>query len=120
MKIEDDSQSAAWCCHRGTCGWEGGGSLSVDSSAAPGRSGRATMCCSPHFVLGRHLGVLTGRALSALHTMASVALSVLYTMAAWKSTGEASCAATELPVSMLVYLWLLPGLAHCRAEGKEL
>lgn len=73
VKIEDDSQSAAWCCHRGTCGWEGGGSLSADSPAAPGRSGRAVLCCSPHFILEPHLGVLTGRALSALHTMASVA-----------------------------------------------
>ena len=47
VKIEEDSQSAAWLCHRGTCGWTGGCSLRADSSGAPGLTGRAVMCI-PH------------------------------------------------------------------------
>lgn len=45
LKIEDDSQSAVWKCHRGTCGWEGGCSLRSDSPGAPGIPGEMACLC---------------------------------------------------------------------------
>ncbi len=36
LHISDDSQSATWICHRGTCGWAGGCNVSGQTSTAGG------------------------------------------------------------------------------------
>ena len=50
VKIEDDSQSATWLCHRATCGWASGCSLRSDSAGAPGVSGVSVMAPMSHAV----------------------------------------------------------------------
>lgn len=59
VKIEDDSQSATWLCHRGSCGSTGGCNLHSGGPSAPGITGEVIMSPRIHISAGHCLIILS-------------------------------------------------------------